>query len=103
MGTTNKDGTRLTNKVVISRGGNVPARKINLETGETDRSFAQPNPTVKHVEPEAKVHASEQDKSKALEDNSKLGRKHTVKDEPIFGEVEEKNPREDNDSKNDGS
>jgi len=77
MGTINND--KKSNKITISRGGDVPARKINPESGQTDRSFAQPNPTIEHPEPAPKVHASEQDETQALEKNSKLGRKYKSK------------------------
>lgn len=73
MGT---NSNKLKNNISISRGGDVPARKINAETGETDRSFAQPNPAVEHQDPAPKAHASQKDEAEALEKNSILGRKY---------------------------
>lgn len=73
MGT---NGNKPKNNISISRSGDVPARKVNAETGETDRSFAQPNPAVEHNTPTPKAHASQQDEAEALENNSTLGRKY---------------------------
>lgn len=68
------------NKVTISRGGNVPARKVVPESGKTDRSFAQPNPSVEHPQVTPKAHASENAARKALEANSKLGKSYNEDD-----------------------
>ena len=70
------DEKRPQNRVTISRGGNVPARKVHPETGETDRSFAQPNPAIEHPTPTPKAHASETDAQQALEKHSKEGRSY---------------------------
>lgn len=72
MGTTSNN--KPDNRVTISRGGNVPSRKVNPETGKTDRSFAQPNPAVEHPQINPKAHASEDAARKALEANSKMGK-----------------------------
>lgn len=78
MGTTSND--KPENRVTISRGGSVPSRKVNPETGKTDRSFAQPNPAVEHPQVTPKAHASEDAARKALEANSKMGRQYDEDD-----------------------
>lgn len=69
-----QNGKQPENKVTISRGGDVPSRKVNPETGKTDRSFAQPSPVVAHPQPTPKAHASEEDAREALAKHSKLGK-----------------------------
>jgi hypothetical protein len=83
MGTTPND-KRSQNRVTISRGGETPARKVDPETGATDRSFAQPNPAVEHPTPTPKAHASEADARKALAENSTKGRSY--EDVPTDGD-----------------
>lgn len=79
MGTIFEDGKKPQNNITISKGG-VAERKINPNTGETDRSFAQPNPNVPQRKVEPKAHASAQEEVEALNENSTKG--HTyVEDE----------------------
>ena len=68
-----QNGKQPENKVTISRGGDVPSRKVNPETGKTDRSFAQPSPVVSHPPITPKAHASEEDAREALAKHSKMG------------------------------
>ena len=75
MGTESNQPSR--NRATISRGGDTPARRVNPETGETDRSFAQPNPAIHEEEVTPKAHASEQDENEAITENSKLGRDYS--------------------------
>lgn len=81
MGTNFKDGKKPKNRITISRGGEVPARKINPAGGEADRSFAQPNPAVPERKIEPKVHANMNDEAKAMSKNSKLGKNYNEQDE----------------------
>jgi hypothetical protein len=65
------------NSVTISRGGDVPPRKIDPATGITDRSFAQPNPVTPPTNPAPKTHASAEEAVEALERHSQKGRSFT--------------------------
>jgi len=76
MGTTFDEGKKPKNNITISKSSAVP-RKIDPDTGKTDRSFAQPNPAVEQPAIEATNHASAQDEVEALNQNSKSKRKYT--------------------------
>lgn len=90
MGTRNVKGDGKSNKVTISRSGgeNVAPRKVDPDTGKTDRSFAQPNPSVQHPAPQAKDHATAADAVEALERNSRQGRSYSnpVVDDALDGD-----------------
>ncbi len=73
MGNNFKEGAKPANRVTISKGGETPARKVNPATGETDRSFAQPNPSVPPREVQPKAHAGVEDEIEALNANSTHG------------------------------
>lgn len=77
MGTQFKDGEKPKNHISISKGGDVPTRKIDPETGKTDRSFAQPNPALPQSKIEPKTHANVEDEAEALNNNSTQGRDYT--------------------------
>ena len=77
MGTQFKDGEKPKNNISISKGGDVPSRQIDPETGKTDRSFAQPNPAIPQREVEPKAHANIEDEVEALNNNSTKGRDYT--------------------------
>lgn len=77
MGTTYSDGQKPKNRITISKGGDVPARSVDPETGRQDRSFAQPNPSVPQREVEPKAHASAQDEVEALNENSTQNRDYS--------------------------
>lgn len=77
MGTTFSEGQKPKNNITISKGGDVPARKVDAETGRQDRSYAQPNPSVPQREVEPKAHASAQDEVEALNDNSTQNRDYS--------------------------
>ena len=79
MGTTINNGDKPKNNVTISKGG-AAERKVNPDTGETSRSFAQPNPLSPPKEVEAKAHASAQDEVEALSKNSTTGRSYKQED-----------------------
>ena len=82
MGTQFQDGEKPKNRITISRGGDVPARKLSEQVGgEVDRSFAQPNPALPASEVKPKVHASEQDEAQALNENSQEGRRYDEQSE----------------------
>jgi len=85
MGTTFGEGMKPENKITISKSGDVPARKLNTTTKQTDRSFAQPSPTVEQPVVVPKVHANKQDAAEALEKNSKKKRKYTPQDSRDLG------------------
>lgn len=77
MGTQFQDGQKPKNRITISKGGDVPARKLSEQVGgEVDRSFAQPNPALPARDVEPKVHASEHDAAEALSKNSQEGRNY---------------------------
>lgn len=73
MGTTFNRGDKPQNNVTVSKSSAAP-RKINPESGQVDRSFAQPNPAIEQPKVEPKAHASAQDEVEALEKNSEQGR-----------------------------
>ena len=79
MGTT-FHGKKLPNNITISKSGSAE-RRIDPDSGKTDRSFAQPNPVnpPKTIEPQA--HASAQDEVEALNQNSKKGRAYKKDDD----------------------
>jgi hypothetical protein len=77
MGTQFQDGQKPKNKITISKGG--AAEHIIGPDGKTDRSFAQPNPTLPPREITPKAHASAQDEVEALTQNSTRGRAYTPK------------------------
>ena len=85
MGTTFSEGKKPENKITISRGGDVPARKLDTTTGKVDRSFAQPSPTVEQPVVVPKVHANKEDAAEALEKNSKKKRKYVPQDSRGLG------------------
>lgn len=80
MGTNFAKGEKPKNNITISKGGDVPARSVNAETGEQDRSFAQPNPSKPQPDVEAQAHASAQDEVEALNQNSTKGRTYESQD-----------------------
>lgn len=90
MGTRNVKGDGKSNKVTISRSGsdNVAPRKVDPDTGRTDRSFAQPNPAISHPTPKANDQASAADQVDALEQNSRRGRsyRNPVVDDTLDGD-----------------
>ena len=78
MGTIFSDGKgKPKNRIAISKGGDTPARQVNPDTGTTDRSFAQPNPTIPQREVEPKAHANAQDEVEALNKNSTQDRTYS--------------------------
>lgn len=79
MGTIINNGDKPKNNITISKGG-VAERRINPDTGETDRSFAQPNPNITQREVEPKAHASAQEEVEALNENSTEGRTYVEDD-----------------------
>jgi len=81
MGTNFVNGDKPKNRITISKGGDVPPRRINADTGRQDRSFAQPNPAKPLPEVEKKAHATAQDEVEALSKNSKKGRKYESRNE----------------------
>lgn len=73
MGTNFKDNKKLSNRVTISKGSETPPRRVDPDTGETDRSFAQPNPLLPPREVKPQAHASVEDEIQALNANSTNG------------------------------
>ncbi|MHA1962529.1 MAG: hypothetical protein ACW99U_20190 [Candidatus Thorarchaeota archaeon] len=73
MGTTFNHGDKPKNKITISKSSAVP-RKIDPDTGTTDRSFAQPNPVNPPEKVTPRVHASKKDEEEAIERNVIEGR-----------------------------
>lgn len=88
MGTINAKGDGSNNNITISKGDSAPPRKLNTLTGETDRSFAQPNKTSATPEIEAKVHASVVDEERAIRENSQK-----EKEQADLREIEAKRAR----------
>ena len=90
MGTRNVMGDGKSKKVTISKSGTdqVAPRKVDPDTGKTDRSFAQPNPTIQHNNPSPRPHATAADAVEALEKNSTQGRQYRnpVVDDALDGE-----------------
>jgi len=88
MGTKFREGDKPKNNVTIGRGGTPPT--FDAETGErqtqpeaaptADRSFAQPNPVIKHEDPQPKTHASEADEQDAIRRNSTMRQGQREKD-----------------------
>lgn len=70
------NGEKPKNNVTISRGGETPSRKVDPDTGKTNRSFAQPSPSANPNNPTPKNHASAEDAIEALERNSKNHKKY---------------------------
>jgi hypothetical protein len=70
MGTRFTQGDKPDNEITISKGGDVPARKIKPETGETNRSFAQPSPTAETKPLTPRTHASAQEEVEAIRRNT---------------------------------
>ena len=81
MGTQFKDGEKPQNKVTISKSGAVPARRVDPDTGASDRSFAQPNPVLPPEEIAPKAHASAAEEVEALNRNSSRGKNYSKKDQ----------------------
>lgn len=73
MGTNFKNNKKQDNRVTISKGGDTPPLKVDPDTGETDRSFAQPNPSIPPREVTPQAHASVEDEIEALNSNSTRG------------------------------
>ena len=80
MGTINSKNDGNNNNITISKGS-APPRKVNTLTGETDRSYAQPNPTsaVEPIEP--KAHASVVDEERAIRENSQKEKEQATQHE----------------------
>jgi len=70
MGTNNQKQQK--HSITLSKGGDVPARKINPTTSATDRSFAQPSEATPQPVVTPKVHASETSEAEAVRKNSQL-------------------------------
>ena len=76
MGT---QGNKPENKITISKGDS--NRQVIGADGNVDRSIAQPNPAVPHEEMKPKAHASEDEKARALTENSTRGRDYQGQDD----------------------
>lgn len=81
MGTNFKDNEKPSNRVTISKGSETPPRKVNPDTGETDRSFAQPSPSMPPREVKPKAHASVEDEIEALNSNSTQGNTYSQEED----------------------
>ena len=88
MGTINAKSDGSNDNITLSKGDSAPPRRLNTLTGETDRSFAQPNKTSATPEVEAKVHASVVDEEHAIRENSQK-----EKEQAAQREVEAKRAR----------
>lgn len=76
MGT---QGKKPENKITISKGD--ANRQVIKANGNVDRSIAQPNPALPQEEIKPKAHASEDEKARALTENSTRGRDYQDQDD----------------------
>ncbi len=81
MGTNFKDNKKPDNRVTISKGTETPPRMVDTDPEGTDRSFAQPNPSMPPREVKPKAHASAEDEIEALNSNSTHGNTYSQEED----------------------
>ena len=80
MGTQFEEGQKPKNRITISKSSDSTVR-LDPDSGKTDRSFAQPNPSVAPRQVDPKANASAQDQVEALNENSVEGRTYSQEED----------------------